>query len=187
MEKLIITTIRDVKYKQNQPTMEEIYYGVRREKDDLTMDEFKSVFDEMVDTGKIGKVNDRDYYFINHPDRTRYEEDKLQHEGNFYREAYINELKHQIDFLKEELVKKNNIISSLISKISNPLNNVETAIRPRKIDDKKEQQQENQNLELLASTTTKSPEEKIINKTIIVMGMGLVVVVVVVVVVGVVV
>ena len=113
MEKLITTAIRDIKYKQNQPSMENIYCGVKRENNDLSMDEFKSVFDEMVDTEKIGKFKDRDSYFIindSYLERNRHEEDKLQREGIFYRESYINELKHQIDFLKGEVVQKNNII-----------------------------------------------------------------------------
>ena len=42
-------------------------------------------------------------------------EEKLRHQ------EYVNELKHHIEFLKGEIVTKNEIISLLITKISNPL------------------------------------------------------------------
>lgn len=129
MEKLIITAILDIKYKHKRPSMEEIFYKVKMEKDDITMDEFKSVFDEMIDTKTIGKFVDRDSYFIINDMTSIREEEEINiikryyYEEKYRQDCYIEELKIHIGFLKGEILHKNDTISSLISKIGNPIEN----------------------------------------------------------------
>lgn len=161
MEKLIITTIRDIKYKHKQPSMEEIYYGIKREIDDISMDEFKQVFDEMVNTETIGKLKDRDIYFTIKDLDTTHEEDIIRQVEKYHQHSYINELKSQIDFLKGEIFHKNNIISSLISKISNPSKDLETETRPRNnVVDKREYQQQQQCKQNIVHVLESSEEYK---------------------------
>ena len=64
MENLIKTAINDIRIKKKRPSMEEIYYAVKRKEEDTAMDDFKSVFDSLLDNNVIGKFEDRDSYFI---------------------------------------------------------------------------------------------------------------------------
>ena len=147
MENLIKTAILDIRKNKKRPSMQEIYYTVKRTEDTIDMDVFKCVFDNLLDTNEIGKYENRDSYFvidsyyddcdINSMDlrsgigrnfNTSFNEDNFvgQSENKFYQQDYVNELKSQIEFLKGEITHKNNIIFSLISKISNPITQIET-------------------------------------------------------------
>ena len=140
MENIIKPAINSLRKKRRRPSIEEIYYAI---KSNNSMEEFKNVFDNLYDKKIIDKYEDRDSYFVvdkpenNNSDVVDITEDNnsLEREEidlmsmikqNIYEEKvrheeYVNELKHHIELLKGEIVTKNEIISLLITKISNPL------------------------------------------------------------------
>ena len=141
MENLIKTAINDLRVKKKRPSMEEIFNMVKRKDEVITMEEFKDVFDRLYNNNVIGKFADRNSYFItdkpesNDNENTTVNDNSVKDEEidlmnlikrNIYDEKlrnqeYINELRNNIEYLKGEIVSKNHIIYSLITKISNPL------------------------------------------------------------------
>ena len=99
--------------------MEEIYYAVKSNNEEISMEEFKNVFDNLYDKKIIDKYEDRDSYFVvdkpenNNSDVVDITEDNnsLEREEidlmsmikqNIYEEKvrhqeYVNELKHHTE------------------------------------------------------------------------------------------
>ena len=141
MENLIKTAINDLRVKKKRPSMEEIFNMVKRKDEVITMEEFKDVFDRLYNNNVIGKFADRNSYFItdkpesNDNENTTVNDNSVKDEEidlmnlikrNIYEEKlrhqeYVIELRNHIEYLKGEIVSKNHIIYSLITKISNPL------------------------------------------------------------------
>ena len=59
MENIIILAINCLR-----PPMEEIYYAVKSNNEEMSMEEFKNVFDNLYDKQIIDKYEDRDSYFL---------------------------------------------------------------------------------------------------------------------------
>lgn len=146
MEKEIVTGIKYLKEKHKRPSMQEIYNHVKRNDVNISMDEFKDIFDQLLESGKIVKrsgdsynVNDdfipsdneielnttnvSEFNFFQQSNKSnKDEEDLLAMLKNMMLQEkcrdreYMDFLKSEIQFLKEELTRKSDIITSLLSK-----------------------------------------------------------------------
>ena len=64
MEDIIKSAIVEIRDNKKRPSMQEIFYTVKRKEDTIDMEVFKCVFDDLLNTNEIKKYENRDSYYI---------------------------------------------------------------------------------------------------------------------------
>ena len=120
MDMIIIDAIRTMKEKKKRPSIENIYDYAKKENNDLNDDEFVKDFKELESRKVIINSKPNESYgsyqvCLETLSILFFEKQRKINIENSNNEEIINILQNQLDTLKTELIRKNDIIDNLIS------------------------------------------------------------------------
>ena len=147
MEESMKQAINHLRSKKNRPSLQNVFHAVKLWDEEVTIENFKDVFDDCLSGGTLVQRTDKDSYMVGGCETSNLDEGDITNsfrepdvevkcddlecgerelvdliKNNIYAEKermdnYVNELREHIEFLREELLFKNKVISNLFDQL----------------------------------------------------------------------